>query len=467
MLFDGRDGTLPDLGPDVFRLPSTPLFLGLLPIFSGQARLGDLHSSGPVPDPSLMRPADVRTFVMYQSEDVETRTSVKLLAGDEEQTQHFHTAILRHFGPLGLKHLLGIFLAAEETPSEGPGGFVLDLNRHLDRLGYKRSNVVSGRKYHTGQHLSEARAVVRLLCGCTLVHEIRLGPKRGTTIRVRLLLDEAESENWHEEVADGQQLLERIRHQRRLYLRVNPFLYSTAIGGAKDQRGAYTYQLRQLVRENAQQRPWVLILGTALPIQFGLNGGAPVRDKGAFFARLGGETGALERVEEALKYMVEKGYLAAFETERFRYAIDERKRLTAPQSRPPKPQLTMKRCARTNCEADEVWQVEAPCFLPELLKTHRETPALPANADAPEVWAPKPAPRTKQPMLPGLEGVADDAHPGELLRMERERVGLSQGELAKTLGYTQAAISMAEAGKRPKMARKLLAAARQLRTSVE
>jgi len=456
-------------GGKLLRLPSTPLFLGLLPAFSGQARLGDLSTAAQssAPDSALMRPAAIRTFVAYRGPEAETKTSVRLLSGDDEQTRDLQTAIFRHFGPLGLKHLLGVFLAAEDAPTEGPGGFLLDLNRHLDRLGYKRTNAVAGRKYHTSRRLSEARGMVHLLCNLTLVQEIRLGPKRGTTIRIRMLLDEAESENWHEATANGEQLLERLRHQRRLYLRVNPHLYSLAIGGVQEQRAAYTYQLRQLVSENARQRPWVLILGTALPIRFGLNGGLAVRMEAASFAALGGaeaDPNDLERIEQDLKYMVEKGYLGAFETERFRYATDERERLMAPPGRPFKPELTIKPCERKACGTDEVWQVEPPHFLPELLKVEPQTPSLPGTEREPSVWVP-PSPRTVQPMLPGLEGAAERTHSGELLRLERERLGLSQGELARTLGYTQAAISMAEAGKRPKMAVKLLNAARQLKTS--
>jgi transcriptional regulator with XRE-family HTH domain len=49
----------------------------------------------------------------------------------------------------------------------------------------------------------------------------------------------------------------------------------------------------------------------------------------------------------------------------------------------------------------------------------------------------------------------------------RVKLGLSQSQLARMLGYTQAAISMAEAGRRPQMARRLFEAARRIRPDLQ
>jgi DNA-binding XRE family transcriptional regulator len=366
---------------------------------------------------------------------------------------------------VGLKHLLGVFVAAEDACVDEPlpGGFVLDLNRHLDRLGFKRSKVVAGQKAHSAEHLTEARSVLRLLCESSLVQEIRLGPRRGTTIRIRFLIDEATSEGWHETVAEGERSRERAFLRERVFLRINPYLYSTALKGEREQQAFYTYQLRQLVRENAEQRPWVLILGTALPVRFGLSGGAPVRESLRSVLDLGGaslgDPAARVQVEETLKYMVERGYLGAFETERFRYEVELRQALSAAPGQPPKPRLILKPATPGNPGEDEIWQIEPPHFLPELL--HRASRvSLQTNGSAPDFARNTPA---EEPMLPGMEGMTERTSEGEMLRLLRERLGLSQGQLARTLGYTQAAISMAEAGKRPRMAKKIIEAARQIK----
>ncbi|MEI6236630.1 MAG: helix-turn-helix transcriptional regulator, partial [Planctomycetota bacterium] len=51
---------------------------------------------------------------------------------------------------------------------------------------------------------------------------------------------------------------------------------------------------------------------------------------------------------------------------------------------------------------------------------------------------------------------------GERLKHVRQGLKMQQLELAKLLGVTQAAVSMAEAGKRPKMAQRLLEKARRI-----
>jgi hypothetical protein len=466
-----RPFTRPAGAGGLFRLPSSPLFLGLLPVFSGQARLGDLSEETVLPDGAdtnatgLVRSTDSRTFVISQEPCAGAETSANLLGEKpEEESLDLRTAVLRRFGPVGLKHLLGVFVAAEDAGADSPlpGGFVLDLNRHLDRLGYKRSKIVAGQKAHAESHLTEARSVLRLLCSSTLAQEIRLGPRRGTTIRIRFLLDEAASEAWHETNAKGELVRERALLREQIFLRVNPYLYSTALRGERDQQAFYTYQLRQLVRENAEQRPWVLILGTALPVRFGLNGGTPVRESVRAILEMGGisagDPEVRAHVEQALKYMVEQGYLGAFETKRYRYEVELRQALTATPERPPRPRLVVKSTEPADIDWEETWRMEPPHYLPELLHRASHPPVLEANqSDLAR------ASSVQQPMLPGLEGTAENVADGEVLRLLRERLGLSQGQLARTLGYTQAAISMAEAGKRPKMAGKILEAARRLR----
>lgn len=454
-----------------FRLPSSPLFLGLLPVFSGQARLGDLNEQT-VPSleastalPEVVRPAEIRTFVLSRPSQAREEDGL-CWPGDEpvRESLDLRTAILRSFGPMGLKHLLGVFVAAEDagTGSPLPGGFVLDLNRHLDRLGYKRSDVVAGQRAHTKKHLDEARSVLRLLCSSTLTQEIRLGSRRGTTIRLRFLLNEAASEAWHETRTEDGRQRERASLRERLFLRINPYLYASALEGERDQRASYTYQLRQLVRENALQRPWVFILGTALPMRFGMNGGRAVCERCHSILAMGGappdDPDVRMQVEQALKYMVEQGYLGAFETDRFRYETDLRFALTAVPGRSPQPRLVVKPSGGA-AGPDEIWRIEPPHFLSELL--HRANRTLDPGAEQPTETATQGSP--EQPLLPGLEGTAEYVGDGEVLRLFRERLGLSQGQLARTLGYTQAAISMAEAGKRPRMVRKILMAARRLK----
>jgi hypothetical protein len=489
----------PDPGPasgggETFRLPSTALFLGLLPVFSGHARRGDLAAEL-VDDgrPRLdargaLRPTQQRTYIVYSGRESEARTSVSLFKDDPLwQEGELSALIKRQFGPAGLKHLLGVFIAAEESAGLRPGfpgAFVFDVNKHLDVLAYKRANRVNGKAYHTTRHLAEAREIVALLCSLTIVQEIRLGARRGMTVRIRLLLDEAAAESW-EDVTDGVKLRERIMTNERLYLRLNPHLFSLAAEGTRQQRVLYTHQLKRLARENAHSQALTLTLGVHLPIKFRLGACEPLRYTARAFLRMAGIPDEeytvyeqLERLEKTLRYMVDQDYVSAFETPRYRYAPDERTAPDAPlrPDHPPRGRLVLKTKEGRYREdpLDEDWQVEPPAFLKQLLAAapvRASGPGLPAlSASSPPSYKGGPggvaaagAPAVRQPTLPGLEIEGAPPHAGELLRQVRVKLALSQSQLARMLGYTQAAISMAEAGRRPQMARRLFEAARRIR----
>ncbi|MCZ7649533.1 MAG: helix-turn-helix domain-containing protein [Planctomycetota bacterium] len=420
-----------------------------------------------------VRGTQQRTYIVYNGRESQARTSVSLFDDDPLwQEGELSSLIKRQFGPTGLKHLLGVFIAAEEQgagvqPGGLPGAFVFDVNRHLDILGYKRSNRVNGKAYHTTKHLAESREIVSLLCGLTIVQEIRLGTRRGQTLKVRLLLDEASATDWEDVVGDGERLKERIETNERLYLRINPHLFSVAAEGTRAQQNFYTHQLIQLAQENAHTQALTLTLGVHLPIKFRMSGCLPLKYSARAFLRMAGiaedEYTAyeqLERLEKTVKYMVDKGYVSAFETERFRYAAEG-----GPGA---KPELTVKPKdpAFLGEPLDENWIVEAPYFLKELLAT---TLAKRAEQGLPAAGAPQARPRKEKeapeatPLLPGFEAEGPPPHAGELLKQVRVKLGLSQGKLAKELKVTQAAVSMAEAGKRPQMAERLYEQARRLR----
>ena len=167
-----------------------------MPVFSGLARRADLaavlsdESERPDAEGNL-RPARVRTYIVYSGRQSEARTSVSLFEDDPLWSEgELSMLIKRQFGPSGLKHLLGVMIAAEEQArpngraADSRGGFVFDSNRHLDILGYSRANRVLGKGYHSGKHLKEAREIVTLLCSLTLVQERRLGARRGATLRI-------------------------------------------------------------------------------------------------------------------------------------------------------------------------------------------------------------------------------------------------------------------------------------------
>jgi hypothetical protein len=332
-------------------------------------------------------------------------------------------------------------------------------------LAYKRANRVNGKAYHTTRHLAEAREIVALLCSLTVVQEIRLGARRGMTVRIRLLLDEAAAESW-EDVTDGVRLRERIMTNERLYLRLNPHLFSLAAEGTRQQRVYYTHQLKRLARENAHSQALTLTLGAHLPIKFRLGACEPLRYTARSFLRMAGIPDEeytiyeqLERLEKTLRYMVDQGYVSAFETPRYRYAPDPAPPDAPPHpDRPPRGRLILKTREGRYQEdpLEETWQVEAPAFLKQLLA------AAPASRAEQGLPAPG-APAFHQPTLPGLEIEGAPPHAGELLRQVRVKLGLSQSQLARMLGYTQAAISMAEAGRRPQMAQRLFEAARRIR----
>ncbi|MCW8133562.1 MAG: helix-turn-helix transcriptional regulator [Planctomycetota bacterium] len=115
-----------------------------------------------------------------------------------------------------------------------------------------------------------------------------------------------------------------------------------------------------------------------------------------------------------------------------------------------------------------MWTVEAPEFLRSILANtlaKRVQQGLPASTDAASAGPDAKAVAKDNPnqsFLPGFEPGGPPPTAAETLKQTRTKLGLSQGQLARRLGVTQAAISMAEAGKRPQMAERLLDAARRL-----
>src|SRR5690242_20424039 len=90
---------------DTFRLPSTTLFLGLMPVFSGLARRADLAAvlsdeSETKPDHTgSLRPARVRTYIVHNGRQGQSRTSVSLFDDDPLWNEgELSTLIKRQFG---------------------------------------------------------------------------------------------------------------------------------------------------------------------------------------------------------------------------------------------------------------------------------------------------------------------------------------------------------------------------------
>ena len=464
-----------------------------MPVFSGIARRADLAAvlsdDESKPDENgQLRASRVRTYVIYSGRQSQVRTSLSLFDHDPLWNEgELSSLIKRQFGPTGLKHLLGVMIAAEEQATgDQQGAFVFDASQHLDILGYSRSNRVNGKGYHSTKHLRDAREIVMLLCSLTIVQENRLGAHRGTTLKVRLLQDEASIEAWEETVADGDKLKERITTNEKIFLRFNPHLFNAAAEGSSQTQALYTHQLKKLARENARTHGLTLTLGVNLPIKFRQNECQPLILTARSFLRMAGITEEeytkyeqLERLENTLRYMVEQGYINGFETQRYRYISEPRTVLSVRQdggtgqeaglhlpanrgrrNRPKHAKLELKADAMPPPEPlEEMWQVDPPSFLSALVKT---SPRTLQNAQAELLALSTFCPPKNQPMLPGVEagGLPPDA--GALLKQVRLSLKLQQSELANRLGITQAAISMAEAGKRPHMAERLLEKARRI-----
>ncbi|HLX63697.1 MAG TPA: helix-turn-helix transcriptional regulator [Planctomycetota bacterium] len=465
-----------------FRLPSTALFLGLMPVFSGLSRRSDLASilsddhsrekeSGNGTEEG--RAPKIRTYIIYSGRESQARTSLSLFDNDPLWSEgELSTLIKRQFGPSGLKHLLGVLIAAEEQSAQtgSPyGGFIFDASRHLDILGYKRSNRVNGKGYHTARHLKEAREITTLLCSLTIVQEIRLGSRRGTTVKIRLLHDEASAEAWEETIADGERIKERIVTNEKIFLRFNPHLFLAAVEGTQQIRYMYTLQLQKLARENARTHSLTLTLGVHLPIKFRINGGRPLELSARSFLRMAGiveeEYTAyehLDRLENSLRYMVEQGYISAFETERYRYACAETATDDGTGRRRQRAQHELKSSETQHPgePLEETWRVEPPEFLRDML-LGADNGQVQAELDEMARTSFARGPRSF-PLLPGFEPGGRPPGAGELLKQVRRGLKMQQLELARKLGVTQAAVSMAEAGKRPKMAQRLLEMARRI-----
>lgn len=458
-----------------------------MPVFSGLARRADLTAVLAEGEQSRTdaagrtRHSQIRTYIVQSGRESQSRTSLSLFEDDPLWNEgELSLLIKRQFGPTGLKHLLGIFIAAEEQASVAgsqPGAFVFDASRHLDILGYSRSNRVNGKGYHTAKHLREAREIVTLLCSLTIVQERYLAARRGATLKVRLLLDEASAESWEETVTDGARLKERITTNEKIFLRFNPHLFHAAAEGSSQTRYVYTHQLRKLARENARTHGLTLTLGVHLPIKFRMNGCQPLQLSARAFLRMAGISEDeytryehLERLENTLRHMVEQGYISSFETSRFRYISapeDLAQQSSMPaQFRRPRAQLELKANANEIPAEpmEEMWQVEPPSFLRDLLKT-ADQGALDVQSELSALALASPPRSTRgasHPLLPGVDIAGRPPGAGELLKKVRIGLNLQQAELARRLNVTQAAVSMAEAGKRPRMAQRLLDAARRL-----
>src|SRR6185295_7706343 len=168
----------------------------------------------------------------------------------------------------------------------------------------------------------------------------------------------------------------------------------------------------------------------------------------------------LDRLENTLRYMVEQGYISSFETERYRYAasFDAREEAANKTAKRHRANLELKATESLHPgePLEEMWRVDPPQFLREMLLGADHTGAQ-VQAELDELARSSFArgPRSF-PMLPGFEMGGRPPGAGELLKQVRNGLKLQQLELAKKLGVTQAAVSMAEAGKRPKMALRLL-----------
>ncbi len=487
---DNGSTALPPPAPATFRLPSTALFLGLMPVFSGLARRADLASVLSEEGVRASENGDehsqkIRTYIIYTGRESQARTSLSLFDNDPLWSEgELSTLIKRQFGPTGLKHLLGVLIAAEEQALEtgsAHGGFVFDASRHLDILGYTRSNRVNGKGYHTARHLKEAREIVTLLCSLTIVQEIRLGAHRGTTLKIKLLQDEASAEAWEETIADGAKLKERIVTNEKIFLRFNPHLFLAAVEGTEEVRYMYTLQLQKLARENSRSNGLALTLGVHLPIKFRMNAGHALELSARSFLRMAGIVEEdytryehLDRLENTLRYMVEQGYVGSFETERYRYAVPPGASGAAANSSNGETSGKPLRRTRAQLEfksneslhpgepLEEVWRVEPPGFLRDMLLGSDSTgKKLQAELDEMARTSAARGPRAF-PMLPGFDPSGRPPEAGELLKQVRTGLKLQQLELARKLGVTQAAVSMAEAGKRPKMAKRLLEMARRI-----
>ena len=113
---------------------------------------------------------------------------------------------------------------------------------------------------------------------------------------------------------------------------------------------------------------------------------------------------------------------------------------------------------------EEMWQVSPPEFLRELLGSASHA-AAGVRSELADMARATPKALKPPAMLPGVDvgGEPRSATPRKLKpRVSAREMGLQQAELAKRLGVTQAAVSMAEAGKRPRMAARLLEMARRL-----
>ena len=151
-----------------------------------------------------------------------------------------------------------------------------------------------------------------------------------------------------------------------------------------------------------------------LPIKFRMNSGRPLELTARSFLRMAGIVEEdytryehLDKLENTLRYMVEQGYISAFETERYRYAgacpwKRQARRATRCRARA---QLELKagESRHPGEPLEEMWRVEPPPFLRDMLigsdvsglKVQEELDEL-ARTSAPK------GPRAF-PLLPGFE----------------------------------------------------------------
>jgi len=380
----------------------------------------------------------------------------KLLGDDTPPVLEDLPALVHEkLGPGGVKLFLGLLAEMEEgLPARGEALFVLDLNRWLDRTGLARARRVQGRDLHAERHLAEAQRLLAFLASASVEEERLGGGRRGRISRSRLLAEESRLTDWEAlAVPDAPGKSETKARARRftsrelVSLRLCVPLIEAAPQATPAMRAEWLGWLRGLAQENALSQGTLLAFAARLPAAFARQAEHTLAGTARDFARYVGLDPAeaapetAERMERALALLALRGFLARFETSRYRVEKTSRARDLEAAARPlPKGADTLA----------EPWRIDAPAVLRHLME-----PALPIELEAPlEV--------SDEPTLPGIELDGAPPHTGEMLREIRKKLGFSQLELARALALTQAAISMAESGKRPRMAQQILDAARRL-----
>lgn len=336
--YPSRDFSSLWINNETFAIPSSPLMFTLLAMFTGNPgriprKLLDKPHNERTPeekevaDQLINSIFDKQTITSYDSRgrEVEETKVVAVISnnpkveakaeigtalfGDDLSYREEALAIYikRTFGAEGLRHLLGILIGLDEAGRKGE--FVWSVNKHLDRLGYKKMKV-GAYPYELKQTAIE---IMKIFTSLFITATNKDGKGTGKIVGKRLFyiegFEKEYKENW---VVD-----------EKLTVKASDFWYKNSFEASDGSSQQFTKLLKGIAWENHREHALTIYLAPLLAVFWRIK---PEVRKLSFKNLLewcnidlkkdpNHRTRIIKDIETELEYMKSKGYLGNWENE--------------------------------------------------------------------------------------------------------------------------------------------------------